>query len=400
MSLTILFVSCFLCLALKFLFHCVGQAESFVTFWMPHQFNHIDRGLCNQSDSAMMICIMPDSLLCEGFGMPINGKWCVVPWKMAVIHFPPIGKRSPWQTCKLGPKPKIIWHVSHLLPFCKSWEYWSKRQLFFFNVKILIPFRISFCFPGKPLDLQMFCVLVLSSIMISNASKRALPVVNILIMLMKSCDSIGSILQSHVCLVPRAIVLTICRILCTSPWPFLRKVLDRIFTTYLHSGHICLGQKIIVCPIQHLFWFNLRSVLLGFNRKYSTTIAMGTWKAMNFSLNISRAMKTGLSTMEIPCMDPGSPLNAGTSAGLDFVLLWASKPYTTQPLQPLPHVGCQKKRNMCWSLILGWVKWLLKCLSLFTDSRNFKSYQVNPWLHSFSLELEGKILPLLPLRKS
>lgn len=162
---------------------------------MPHQFNHIDRGLCNQSDSATMICIMPDSLLCEGFGMPINGKWCAVPWKMTVIHFPPIGKRSPWQTYKLGSKPKIIWHVPHLLPFCKSWGYGSKQQLFFFIVKILIPFRISFCFPGKPLNVQMFCVFTLNSIMISNDTKWALAVVNILTMLRTSCDSIDSILQ-------------------------------------------------------------------------------------------------------------------------------------------------------------------------------------------------------------
>lgn len=96
----------------NFAFNLWSPAEPFITFQMPHQFNHIDRGLCNQSDSSMMICLIPDSLLREGFGMPINGKWCAVPWKMIVIHFPPVGKRSPWQTNKLGPKPNIIWHVS------------------------------------------------------------------------------------------------------------------------------------------------------------------------------------------------------------------------------------------------------------------------------------------------
>lgn len=162
---------------------------------MPHQFNHIDRGLCNQSDSATMICIMPDSLLCEGFGMPINGKLCAVPWKMTVIHFPPIGKRSPWQTYKLGPKPKIIWHVPHFAAILQILRVLIKAATFFFNVKILIPFRISFCFPGKPLNVQMFFVFVLNSIMTSDVSKWALPVVNILIMLITSCDSTDSNLQ-------------------------------------------------------------------------------------------------------------------------------------------------------------------------------------------------------------
>lgn len=83
-----------------------------------------------------------------------------------------------------------------LLPFCKSWGHWSKQQLFFFNVKILIPFRISFCFPGKPLNVQMFCVFLLNSIMTSSASKWTLSVVNILIMLITSCDSIDTSFNS------------------------------------------------------------------------------------------------------------------------------------------------------------------------------------------------------------
>lgn len=119
----------------------------------------------------------------------------------------------------------------------------QSSNFFFFNVKILIPFRISFCFPGKSLNVQMFSVFVLNSIMTSNASKWALPVVNILIMLITSCDSIDSILQQHPCLVPRTIALTFCTRLFTSPWPFLREVLDRAFMAYLHSGHTCMGPK-------------------------------------------------------------------------------------------------------------------------------------------------------------
>lgn len=48
--------------------------ESFITFRVPCQFNHVDRGLCNQSDSLVAICIETDSLPRGGFGMPINGK--------------------------------------------------------------------------------------------------------------------------------------------------------------------------------------------------------------------------------------------------------------------------------------------------------------------------------------
>lgn len=41
---------------------------------------------------------------------------------------------------------------------------------------------------------------------------------------------------------------------------------------------------------------------------------------MDISLNISTAVKTGLSSLEIPQADPGSPLSAGMSADLDFAL--------------------------------------------------------------------------------
>lgn len=85
------------CLSVNF----SSKVMCFITFWMPHQLNPIDRGLCNQADSWMMIRIVPDSLLCEGFGMPINGEWCGVPWRMTVIHFPPIDVMSLWQTHKL-----------------------------------------------------------------------------------------------------------------------------------------------------------------------------------------------------------------------------------------------------------------------------------------------------------
>lgn len=147
----------------------------------------------------------------------------------------------------------------------------------------------------------------------------------------------------------------------------------------------------MVCPIPHRFWIKLRSALLGFKRRHSTG---STWKVMGISLNISRAVKTGLSTLEIPYMDPGLPLNAGTSAGLEFVLLWASNPFTMRPCE-LPKNG-----NVCLLLILGQVKCLLKFLSLFIESRNIKSDQVNLWLHCFKLVLERKMLPLVPLQWS
>lgn len=104
-----------------------SKVMCFITFWMPHQLNPIDRGLCNQADSWMMIRIVPDSLLCEGFGMPINGEWCGVPWRMTVIHFPPIDVMSLWQTHKLWGQSQTRFGT-HLpaLPFCRPWGYLSK----------------------------------------------------------------------------------------------------------------------------------------------------------------------------------------------------------------------------------------------------------------------------------
>lgn len=105
-----------------------SKVMCFITFWMPHQFNPIDRGLCNQADSWMMIWIVPDSLLCEGFGMPINGEWCAMPWRMTVIHFPPIDVMSPWQTHKLWGQSQT-WFGTCLaaLPFCGPLGYLSKQ---------------------------------------------------------------------------------------------------------------------------------------------------------------------------------------------------------------------------------------------------------------------------------
>lgn len=163
---------------------------------MPHQFNHIDRGLCNQSDSSMMICIMPDSLLCEGFGMPINGKWCAVPWKMTVIHFPPIGKRSPWQTNKLEPKPNFIWHISHFAAILQILKVfiWAETFFFFFlNVEILISFRIYlfvYLFFRKAFECMDVLVFTLNVIITSNtAIVLSSSVDNVLMILMTACDN-------------------------------------------------------------------------------------------------------------------------------------------------------------------------------------------------------------------
>lgn len=235
-----------------------------------------------------MICIMPDSLLCEGFGMPINGKWCAVPWKMTVIHFPPFGKRSPWQTYKLGPKTKNYLACSSLCcHFANPKGIDQSSNIFSLKLKSLYPSDFLL-FSRKVLNIQTLCMLMLNSIMTSNSSKWALPVVNILIMLITSCDSIDSLLQQHLCLVPRAIVLTFCRKLCTSPWPFLRKVLNRIFTTHLHPGCICMGPESWSAPFNTYFDLSWGVFLFSFKRKHNTLII---WKEMKVSLNISRAVE-------------------------------------------------------------------------------------------------------------
>lgn len=131
--------------------------------------------------------------------------------------------------------------------------------------------------------------------------------------------------------------------------------------THLH------GPKIMVCPIQHLFWVKLWSVLLEFKRKHSTATSVSTWKVMDIPLNISRVVKTGLSTLEIPCMDPGSSLKAGTPM-LVWTLCCSGPPVPTL----WDNVGCQNKNNVCQFLIFRWVKCLLNHLALFIDSRNIK----------------------------
>lgn len=151
-----------------------------------------------------------------------------------------------------------------------------------------------------------------------------------------------------------------------------------------------------------------RSVQLGFKRKHSIATTLSTWKVMDISLNMSTAVKTGLSTLEIPHADPGSPLGAGMSADLDFALccsgpgwFWkfsklfytASNPQTRTPRE-LP-----KKGGVHLLLILGWVKCLLKCQSLSIDFRDIQGDHVNLWFHIYSFKLtQVQMLPLLPLQ--
>lgn len=59
---------------------------------------------------------------------------------------------------------------------------------------------------------------------------------------------------------------------------------------------------------------------MGFKRKHSLVLMLSAWKVMDISLNISTAVKTGLSTLEIPHVESDSPLSAGISADWDFSL--------------------------------------------------------------------------------
>lgn len=59
---------------------------------------------------------------------------------------------------------------------------------------------------------------------------------------------------------------------------------------------------------------------MGLKRKHSLVITLRAWKVMDISLEISTAVKTGLSTLEIPHVEFDSLLSAGISAGWDFSL--------------------------------------------------------------------------------
>lgn len=200
----------------------------------------------------------------------------------------------------------------------------------------------------------MFCVFLLNSIMTSSASKWTLPVVNILIMLITSCDSIDSILQQHPCPVPKAIALTFCRKLYTRPWPFLRKLLDRIFTAHLHSGHICMGPEWWSAPLNTYFGLSWGVFSWAVRENTALLSPVKQWKFLWTSQELWRH------SWALWRFHAWILVHLWMQAPVLVSILCYSRP-SMPTLQD--HVGCQKNRIVCQFLILGWVKCLLKCLS-------------------------------------